>query len=40
VVEVPFDGYNPVGIVSIGGLAIERDGGSALAEISSAAPNT
>jgi CBS domain-containing protein len=37
---VVLDGYNPVGIVSIGDLAIERDAGSALAEISSAAPNT
>jgi CBS domain-containing protein len=34
------DGFNPVGIVSIGDLAIERDAGSALADISSAAPNT
>jgi CBS domain-containing protein len=34
------DGYNPVGIISIGDLAIERDAGSALADISSAAPNT
>jgi hypothetical protein len=37
---VVLDGYNPVGIVSIGDLAIERDAGSALAEISSAAPST
>lgn len=34
------DGYNPVGIVSIGDLAIERDAGAVLADISSAVPNT
>lgn len=34
------DGGRPVGIVSLGDLAIERDPTSALAGISSAAPNT
>jgi CBS domain-containing protein len=33
------DGSSPVGIVSIGDLALERDKDSALAEISAAAPN-
>ncbi len=33
------DGDNPVGIVSIGDLAIERDSDSALANISAAPPN-
>jgi CBS domain-containing protein len=33
------DGERPIGIVSIGDLAIEADGGSALAEISAAEPN-
>ncbi len=34
------DHGKPVGIVSIGDLAIERDGDSALADISAASPNT
>jgi CBS domain-containing protein len=34
------DGDKPVGIVSIGDLAIERDPDSALADISAAEPNT
>ena len=33
------DGEHPVGIVSIGDLAIARDGGSALAQISAAPPS-
>ena len=33
------DGVCPVGIVAIGGLAIERDRESALADISAAPPN-
>jgi CBS domain-containing protein len=33
------DGDKPVGIISIGDLALERDENSALAEISAAAPN-
>ena len=33
------DGQQPVGIVSIGDLAVERDSSSALAEISAASPN-
>lgn len=34
------DGRTPVGIVSIGDLAIERDERSALADVSAALPNT
>ncbi len=34
------DGGTPVGIVSFGDLAMERDPGSALADISAAAPST
>jgi CBS domain-containing protein len=34
------EGAKPVGIVSIGDLAMERDGDSALADISAAKPNT
>ncbi|HWC25108.1 MAG TPA: CBS domain-containing protein [Solirubrobacteraceae bacterium] len=34
------DGDRPIGIVSLGDLAIERDEDSALADISAAAPNT
>lgn len=34
------DGDRPVGIVSLGDLAIERDEDSALADISAASPNT
>jgi CBS domain-containing protein len=34
------DGGRPIGIVSIGDLAIERDRSSALADISAAQPNT
>jgi CBS domain-containing protein len=34
------DGDTAIGIVSIGDLAIERDAGSVLGDISSAAPNT
>jgi len=33
------EGERPVGIVSIGDLAIARDGGSALAQISAAPPS-
>ena len=34
------DEGRPVGIVSLGDLAVERDPGSALADISAARPNT
>jgi CBS domain-containing protein len=34
------EGDRPVGVLSLGDLAIERDSGSALAEISDAPPNT
>ena len=34
------EGDQPIGIVSLGDLAIERDSGSALADISSAPPNS
>ena len=34
------DDDRPIGIVSLGDLAIERDEDSALADISAAAPNT
>ncbi len=34
------DGGRPIGVVSLGDLAIERDEDSALADISAAAPNT
>jgi CBS domain-containing protein len=34
------DGDRPIGVVSLGDLAIERDEDSALADISAAAPNT
>ena len=34
------EGGQPVGIVSLGDLAVERDPGSALGEISGAPPNT
>jgi CBS domain-containing protein len=34
------DKGKPVGIVSIGDLALDRDPGSALADISAAPPNT
>jgi len=33
------DGERPIGIVSLGDLAVENDPGSALGEISAAAPN-
>jgi hypothetical protein len=33
------DGATPAGIVAIGDLAIERDDGSALADVSAAPPN-
>ncbi|GGZ46084.1 oxidoreductase [Streptomyces bluensis] len=38
-VPVVDEGHHPVGIVSIGDLAIERDPGSALGDISAARPN-
>ncbi len=34
------EGGRPVGVVSLGDLAIDRDGSSALADISQAPPNT
>jgi CBS domain-containing protein len=34
------EGGQPVGIVSLGDLAVERDPGSALGDISAAPPNT
>jgi predicted transcriptional regulator len=34
------DGDRPVGVVSLGDLAVERDPSSALADISEAPPNT
>ncbi|MFF4567591.1 oxidoreductase [Streptomyces sp. NPDC001435] len=39
--RLPFDeGDEPVGVISLGDLAVERDRGSALGDVSTAGPNT